>query len=267
MPLMRTEPERQGLKADEREAFSIDHLQSIRQTELNSALRVFPASGRVLEIGAGAGWQAKALADRGYAVEAIDVAGSTYTDNRIWPVAEYDGGHIPFPSGYFDVVFTSHTLEHIIDLEAFLHEIRRVLKPHGIAVCILPTTSWRIWTSLTHYVFVMKSALVALKLMRSDATAAVIEKTMEKYSGKRIAKKIIIPPRHGERGNAFSEVWYFSRSWWRRHVRAAGWQIESCFPSGLFYTGYSILGARLNIKLRSCLAKTLGSSSMIYVLR
>ena len=49
--------------------------------------------------------------------------------------------HLPFSDASFDVIFASHVLEHVkADLQA-MSEIRRVLKPDGLAVIEVPITS------------------------------------------------------------------------------------------------------------------------------
>ncbi len=61
---------------------SLDHLESIRRFELDFARHSFPRSGRVLEIGAGTGWQAKALQAQGLEVDAIDLGSSNYREQQ-----------------------------------------------------------------------------------------------------------------------------------------------------------------------------------------
>lgn len=46
--------------------------------------------------------------------------------------------HLPFPNGSYDFVFASHVLEHIADDERAISEIRRVLRPKGIAILPVP---------------------------------------------------------------------------------------------------------------------------------
>lgn len=50
---------------------------------------------------------------------------------------------LPFETASFDFVFASHVLEHIRDDAAALSEIRRILKPGGIAVLPVPLTADR----------------------------------------------------------------------------------------------------------------------------
>ena len=58
---------------------------------------------------------------------------------QISPTPEFfqqsvDGEKLPFADASFDFVSCNHVLEHIFETEKFLREIRRVLKPGGLAV-------------------------------------------------------------------------------------------------------------------------------------
>jgi SAM-dependent methyltransferase len=46
--------------------------------------------------------------------------------------------HLPFEDGTYDFVFASHVLEHIRDDRKAISEIRRVLRPNGIAILPVP---------------------------------------------------------------------------------------------------------------------------------
>jgi len=85
---------------------SLKHLESLRSSELKKVLITLSelksnmdrGKLKVLEIGAGTGCQARELAENGYAVEAIDILDNTYLEDRVWPIRNYDGKHIPFTS-------------------------------------------------------------------------------------------------------------------------------------------------------------------------
>ncbi len=49
--------------------------------------------------------------------------------------------HLPFKDATYDVVFASHVLEHIRDDRQAISEIRRILKPSGIAILPVPIVS------------------------------------------------------------------------------------------------------------------------------
>lgn len=50
---------------------------------------------------------------------------------------------LPFEDNFYDFVFASHVLEHIKDDERALSEIRRILKPNGIAVLPVPIIAYQ----------------------------------------------------------------------------------------------------------------------------
>jgi hypothetical protein len=72
--------------------------------------------------------------------------------------------------------------------------------------------------------------------------------------------------RHGTRGAALSELWLYSRFAWCRLFRGTGFRVRAVRTLGLYYTGYSLLGIRLNLAQRRTLARLLGSASIAYVL-
>lgn len=48
---------------------------------------------------------------------------------------------LPFPEGQFDLVWASHVLEHILEVEQAIAEIHRVLRPGGLALVDVPMSS------------------------------------------------------------------------------------------------------------------------------
>jgi predicted SAM-dependent methyltransferase len=148
-------------------------------------------------------------------------------------VVDYDGQRIPFGDDSFDVVFSSNVLEHIPHVDAFQQEIHRVLKPGGVAVHIVPSSSWRWWTNITH-----------------------------------VLKSWKIPDRHGEHAsNAMTEIGYFRKNWWRQLFEKTGWRVIEVAPCPIFYTGRSVMGERISIGARHRLSHILGSSTNLFVLR
>ena len=210
-----------------------EHLEALRLRELEIVGTVLPPRGRLLEIGAGSGWQSRELARRGYSVSAIDIPQSNFAGERIWSVADYDGERIPFEDASFDIIFSSNVLEHVPHVRALQREIRRVLHDDGVVVHVVPSASWRVWTNVTHPV---------------------------RYGA--------LPLRHGEHAaNAWSEVLTFRKSAWRSLFQETGWQVEVSRPVGLFYTGCSVADHYLPIRGRELLAKIAGSACHLFVLR
>lgn len=247
--------------------FSVEHLHKIRTAELDVIVARMPAGARILELGAGTGAQALALSQRGYDVAAVDIADSNYADAQVFPVQIYDGRILPFADASFDIVFSSNVLEHVHDLTSLHAEIKRVLKPGGKCVHVLPTDAWRFWTTLSAFPVALQHLFHhAPQLLPRAVSRTEARRLMS--AGFRTLAYATIPirqRRHGERGNLITEQYYFRPSWWRRHFRENGFVIAHDAPIGVFYTGHMVLNS-MSIERRKELAKTLGSACHLFEL-
>ena len=100
------------------------------------------ACRRILDLGCGAGRMLRWLAELAGAREVwgTDVSGShvLWCQQHLSPPFRFatttSCPHLPFEDGYFDLVYAGSVFTHIVDLaEAWLLEIRRVLRPGGLA--------------------------------------------------------------------------------------------------------------------------------------
>lgn len=249
--------------------FNIEFLHVIREYEYKKLVDRFSPGIRILEIGGGTGYQAKRLTEDGYVVDSIDVSGSNYSNQLEFPVQPYDGRNIPFPDSTFDVVYSSNVLEHVLDLPYLQAEMKRVLKPGGYCVHLMPTGTWRFWTNVAHYTELFQRLLsLAPRLMPKGVSKSALSDAMSVLRlMASTAKHYVIVPRHGETGNALSEIVTFSSRHWKRHFANQLFIIDEVNAAGLFYTGHMILGPRLSLKSRQKISKWLGSACMIYVIR
>lgn len=241
----------------------------IRAQELTNVSRFFPKSGKVLDFGAGTGDQSVALKNMGYDVSALDVADSDYSSETVFPVTFYDGRVIPFPDASFDFIFSSNVLEHIRDTENINRELRRVLKPGGIMVHILPSASWRFWTTLTAF---PSAPALAVRTLFDTRIAARQPTRMKKsiYKLWRATRRLGSPfifARHGEWGNAFTELKTFGKNAWTNYFLKHGYEILSYDTVSLFYTGSSMCGRMLSLETRRSLSRILGSSCHVFVVK
>jgi SAM-dependent methyltransferase len=251
-------------------AMATESAHALRDKELDLAVRFLPEGGSVLELGAGDGWQARALHERGFEVTAVDIATPRVGQSQYYPVVYYDGRSLPFPDDTFDAVYSSSVLEHVADFDSMQRELARVLRAGGVAVHCVPSAVWRFWTTASHPFY---SARWLLRLRRGDPferqkwAATGREEQAIVLKAVRLAWRGLVSPRHGEQGNMLSEHWRFSRWGWNRSFRRSGWHVECRCPTQLFYTGNEILGVRFSSVDRNRVAALLGSSTLIYVLR
>jgi SAM-dependent methyltransferase len=249
--------------------FNIEFLHVIREYEYKEINSRFSPRVRILEIGGGTGYQSKRLTEDGFIVDSIDIPDSNYAGQLEFPVQAYDGRNIPFPDSSFDVVFSSNVLEHVQDLPYLQAEIKRVLRPGGYCVHLMPTGAWRLWTNVAHYTELLQRLLALLprlipkgftkhSLFDVLSVVRLIASTVKHYA---------VVPRHGETGNALSEIATFSALYWKRHFANELFTINEATPVCLFYTGHMVLGPRLSLSARQKLAKWLGSACVIYVVR
>lgn len=254
---------RQLQAADVDPAFSC--LTTMRDAELLAVRKYLPPTGRILELGGGSGYQAQVLASWGYDVTSIDLASREPSQRNFHPVIDYDGHRIPAPDASFDVVFSSNVLEHVPHLESMLAETRRVLRPGGRMVHVLPSSAWRFWASAGFFPYAVGYAL-------GRRPSSVEEKSVRTSVAKRgplrtALRALAVPLRpHGEYPNALAELYYFSAFRWRRVFRRAGFVVNEAHPVRLFYTPYKMLHDRLQLPTRRALSRVFGSACNVFVL-
>jgi SAM-dependent methyltransferase len=246
----------------------VDHLEELRLAELEAVRPHLPRSKglRILEIGAGNGWQASVLAGWGYEVNAIDVPERIRSARQYFPVRDYDGTNIPFAAEQFDIVFSSNVMEHVKQLPELLLETRRVLKAGAVAIHVLPTPAWRLWTSLSHYGYLMKRLLWGRPSQSWEAPSPNVAEAIRQKGAFRVLSRILVAGPHGEYPNALAELYYFSKRRWLKVFRGSGFAVLDALPAGVFYTGYSLV-PRLGVGARRSLARLLGSACRIYVMK
>jgi SAM-dependent methyltransferase len=110
---------------------------------VRQAVALVPRAGRLLDLGAGDGYITAEMARAAGArlAVSVDVGRPEPLAARprpVTPVTAGLSGSLPFRDGAFDLVVTLETIEHLLDPDGFLAEIRRVLVPGGVLVLSTP---------------------------------------------------------------------------------------------------------------------------------
>ena len=276
-------------------------LERIRRAELQPLRSYFSPGSRVLELGGGSGFQASILSSWGCHVHSIDVATrpdphSQRYGRQYFTVTTYDGHNLPFADSSFDVVYSSHMLYHAVELDQMLLEIRRVLRPGGMAIHILPSASWRFWTTLAHYPNLARKLLTrpsklpgassggrkeprsqgidsALHFARlhtapaQDTSVPISPQRLSPPLSPLIRARLLLTVRPlGPSTDVFQEWASFRKRRWRSAFLAAGFGDVRALRGPLFYTGHLMMPG-LPFGLRSLLAVALGPASFGWTMR
>lgn len=115
-----------------------------RKRRLLEALSCHVRAGEyVLDLGCGGGRFSSWMLHAGYVAQGMDISSNALEmAKRNNPDVSFEllepNGSIPTPDGIFAAVWCTEVIEHILDVHAFLSEIRRVLKPGGILILTTP---------------------------------------------------------------------------------------------------------------------------------
>jgi len=102
---------------------------------------------RILDFGCGTGRHVAVFREAGYDAYGVDLRDffqSAPAGQKSWFSLSSNRYiyQLPYPDHYFDVIYSTHVLEHVVYYEPALEEMRRVLKPEGITIHIFPS-KWR----------------------------------------------------------------------------------------------------------------------------
>ncbi|HEX6303459.1 MAG TPA: class I SAM-dependent methyltransferase [Anaerolineales bacterium] len=125
----------------------IRHWVDVHHDKIAAMLALQP-SDRFVDLGCGEGYFTLRLARRAGKCLGFDFTAAplevlrnqqVFDPQKVY-LALASGDRLPLPASYADKLLCNHVLEHVIDDDAVMQEIFRVLRPHGLAVIGIPQT-------------------------------------------------------------------------------------------------------------------------------
>lgn len=214
---------------------------------------------RVLEVGAGKGFQAELLVSEYPRAIITDVA-----DQVAVPAVRCSGRFcvasgtaLPFRSGAFGWILSSNVLEHLPDPGALIRECDRVLSPRGGMLHFMPT---RLWKALHVLLYPISLGLIALRgLARKRTSETSSENFVDNFDMRsrpangRLRPGLgrrLLPVVHGANVSHWSEFRRFGKKAWIGLFERQGFAVVDTFTV-LFYSPYKFLrGHGLGIRRR-----------------
>ena len=148
--------------------------------------------GNWLDVGCSAGFVVEAAQSQGFFGYGIDIeaGGLAYGKKELGLSNLIEGtlGEHQYPNQFFDVISAYDVIEHVPDLNLFLTEIKRILKPHGIVDIGTPDIAhWRVPKKLSTWNEFKPSE--HLYYFNKDTLGKLLEKNNLKIVNQRLSLK------------------------------------------------------------------------------
>jgi ubiquinone/menaquinone biosynthesis C-methylase UbiE len=193
--------------------------QKIRDIEWESIKKFITPSSKFLDVGCGAGYaMIKAEAELKCICFGVDA------DPGAHGVGRYDNNNcsdlnivqgfaedLPYNNQEFDVVYSSHVLEHVNDEQRSLQEMKRVLKPDGVLIIGMPTASMAWINFITQLLFTTHHRVINVFLRLLPFINA----------GKTPLINMLVPPSHSSHRakTVLYDLKYYRINNWKRIVQ------------------------------------------------
>lgn len=210
-----------------------------RYLEFISYMELFPDKRpeKVLELGCGIGYQSAMLAQIAGKVIATDLPDEDLQSHAPGMLQAQllhrqlnidnvelvgcSAEDLPFEDNSFDLVYSSHVLEHIPDQNKALSEIYRVLKPGGIHFCVVPTRAEKVYALANFYIYLAQRSVVHLFKKRSSSKEKKelpVNSVVENVKPSSILKDFPFPPPHGHYKHYKEELQKWTPSQWKNKL-------------------------------------------------
>ncbi len=232
------------------------------EMEVAAALCRLPRGETMLELGCGNAFHSYLLAGRFQRVIATDLAKpdpGTHTigldrARRLGEILGVDNlrlvaasaAALPLADETVDFVFSSNVLEHVREQEQAVAEIRRVLRPGGRSLTIVPAAMERVYNFPVSYAAIVHGMLKGLRrhaaadpppsngrgpgLGGGEAAGGSLAGRARRFLGRHYPT-FPFPKPHGEYPSSTAEMLAHRTSRWRRLFTSGGLEIERTFTT------------------------------------
>ncbi len=189
----------------------------------------------ILEFGSGAGHQGEWLSRLGRCV-----LSDVYVDKdlRVTGRACFlacDVSQSPFRSGSFDLIFSNHVVEHLLDPERSFRELQRIGREHCLYAFAVPTSVWLLLSVPGQYWDKVRDVVARLAeprtgARRGDAATVHLTAIEGPLSGTGGLVSWILPHGHGSYPGFVECLRAFRAASWRRYFRNHGFALLGDHP-------------------------------------
>lgn len=217
------------------------YLHTLRSHEFSLVFSRFPkkAFGRVLEVGAGDGFQTELLAPFAWQLISSDFD-TSFVKRRVRGVSYRDIDAERLTSAFtsedrFDLIYSSNLMEHLRDPHRFLAAVHGLLADDGITIHIMPNPFWKACQlSFYHFhVAVRLAGYFSARLRGKDADgigrgAGALRGFSNNPKSSRqwpLWKRLFLPPPHGEYVSHLEEFLKYRKRRWIGEFNDAGFSV------------------------------------------
>ena len=190
----------------------------IRLKEWEAIIHFIPADSSFLDIGCGKGHSMSlAISQKNCVCTGLDpfpnfagVAPELQGVEHKFSIVEGWAENLPFNDNSFDVVYSSHMLEHTSNYDKALSEMNRVVKPDGIVIMGVPTATM--------------ATIRLLSVLLFSTHRNVIELTRwmfrpKEWRNTHPISMFLIPPSHGQPDRTiFYDLWDYTVIKWKARL-------------------------------------------------
>lgn len=184
----------------------------------------------MLEIGSGDGFVASLIAPLGTRLITTDPARGAASHAKELSRVRCSVTSLPFADASFDFIFSSSVLEHVRDRAIAMSELGRCLRPGGVMLHVMPSTTWKFLQLALYYPHVALSGLERIGPSRQLPAPATTTETWRDDGAKipwwKEAWRGALPQVHGEFNGHIREFVGFRAKTWANAFRDAGFDVH-----------------------------------------